>query len=166
MIKIRYLYIFLIAVLLSLFAVVKIGKATTSLSGSCGAMMSLKQLNEMYWHLISSKSIPVSSESISVDAMVLIDFDKNKIYINLTDATITLNQLAPIGNGLGTVTTYATRSVPSIDFSISTGPIPNSYLLIDSSNTIPNLVLMPVNSGNTFLIQAIDNKATGVCQKI
>jgi hypothetical protein len=163
MLKMRYLYILLISILLSLFAIVKIGKATTSLSGSCGAMMSLKQLNEVYWHLGSTGALAIdgSSETISMDAMILLDFDKNKIYINVTNGTLTKNPLP-----IGTVATYATLTVPSIDFTLASGPLPNSYLLTDTSNTIPNLLLLPVNSGNTFLIQAKNSKATGVCQKI
>jgi hypothetical protein len=160
--KYRLIYILIPSLFLSLFAVIKVGNANTTLSGKCGAMISLKPLNEVYWHMVSSS--PMSdggSESISVDAMVYIDFDSRKIFLSVTNGTITRN----IG-ALGTVTSYNTQTLPSVDISISSGSLPNSYLISDPSKTIPDLILLPVNSGNTFLIQAQNSKATGVCQKV
>ena len=160
--KKQYFFILLIAVLLSLFASIKIGRASSSLSGSCGAMMSLKQLNEVYWHMLSNGSAfgDGSSESTSVDAMIVLDFDKNTIYMSVTNGTLTRSPTQ------GTIASYATRTIPSINFSLASGPLPNSFLITDSSGTIPDLLLLPVNSGNTFLIQAKNSKASGVCQKI
>lgn len=159
----RKFSLFLVSIVfLTFFAVTKVVKAGSPISGSCGAMMSLRQLNEVYWHLLSLyPGFNGETESTNVDAMVLIDFDNKKIYINLTNGTLTKNAFPQ-----GTTATYTSRTLRSIDFSITSGPLPQTYLLVDSSNSIPDLVILPVNSGNTFLIQAQNNKASGVCQKI
>lgn len=147
-----------IALMISLIFVVKTSKASTSLSGSCGAMMSLDSVaNLMLTYQYGSQT----NANTSVDAMIIIDFDKKKIFINRTRANF--ESINP--NFFGTIT-YSTNTMTPIDLSISDGPLPNSFLLSAPVNTIPNLILLPVNSGNTFLIQAKDNKATSICQKI
>lgn len=147
-----------IALMISMIFIVKTSKASTSLSGSCGAMMSLDSVaNLMLTYQYGSQT----NESTSVDAMIIIDFDNKKIFINRTKANF--ESINP--NFFGTIT-YSTNTMTPIDLSISDGPLPNSFLLSAPINTIPNLILLPVNSGNTFLIQAKDSKATGICQKV
>ena len=156
--RIHFIYIFVISVLLSLFAAVRFGNAATSLSGSCGAMMSLDSINNV---TLTYQFGSQTSANTSVDAMIIIDFDKNKIFINRTNANFATVNPSFYGN-----ITYTSDTLPSINLSISDGPLPNSYLLTAPPNTIPSLILLPVNSGNKFLIQAKDSKATGICQKI
>jgi hypothetical protein len=62
---------------------------------------------------------------------------------------------------------YVTNVVGPLDFTMADGPLPNSYLVTPPANTIPQFTLLPINSGNTFVIQVYNDKsATGVCQKI
>ena len=152
--------------LLALFASLKL-KATTSLpTGSCAALMSLKSPNDISYGIeyTYSGGSWSSSNSGSIDAMILINFTESKIYINKTNVQLGYTFDAMVKSAYSLA--FTTETMAPVALSIGDGPLPGSYLITAPANTIPDLILMPVNSGNTFLIQAKNSKATGVCQKV
>jgi hypothetical protein len=154
-------------VCLALFGSVKLRATTSALTGSCAAMMSLKPLHQVEygtWEIEIVNGVSSSSTG-AVDAMLLINFDQSKVYLNVTKATVTTS-MDQTAWWYRTRVSYATETLSPIALNMSEGPLPGSYVLSPPNNEIPDLILMPVNSGNTFLIQAKDSKATGLCQKI
>jgi hypothetical protein len=152
---------------IAMFASVKLRATTSSLTGSCAAMMTLKPLNEIYMGLYVDATVGDMHDSKSgfVDAMVVINFTESKIYVNGTKATVSADY-NPSNSRYETTFSYATETVAPISLTITDGPLPGSFVLAAPPNTIPDLILMPVNSSNTFLIQAKNGKATGLCQKV
>ena len=91
------------------------------------------------------------------------DFDSNKIWFNLTKATGDSNYTPTAPSNVN----YASQAYDSVPFTIADGPVPGSYMLSFYSENISRpFFLLPVNSGNTILMQGKDFKMTGVCQKI
>ena len=128
--------------------------ATSSLSGACGMVSNLQHTFTIFGLSMSPRT---------VDAMAVIDFDSKKIWMNLTRATVDANYSTTSPSNV----TYTSQSLDPIDFTIVTGPVPGSYnLTFASENISPPIILLPVNSGNTILVQGKNFKMTGVCQKI
>ena len=128
-------------------------KAATSLSGTCGFVINLQNT-----FTVIGPSVP-----FTVDAMAVIDFNSNKIWMNITRATTDANYSGTSGSQAN----YTSESFDPIDFTLVTGPVPGSYnLTFASENISPPFILLPVNSGNTILVQGKNFKMTGVCQKI
>jgi len=51
-------------------------------------------------------------------------------------------------------------------FEIKEGYFEGSALLVPSDLNKPTIQILPVNNGNSYLLQVIDTDAVGVCQKI
>lgn len=126
---------------ISLLASFKIRATTSSLTGSCAAMMSLKPLNQVeygVWETQISQGI-TSTNTDAVDAMVLINFSESKIYINLTKATVATSMDLNAW-WYRTRVNYATETLAPIALLVQDGPLPNSYLLSAQNNEILNLI--------------------------
>ena len=143
---------------LAMLASMKLRATTSALTGSCAAMMTLTPINQIYMGLYTDSTTPHATKSGYVDAMVLINFTESKIYINGTKATVNADYNVNTFS-YSTTFSYATDTINAISLTVADGPLPGSFVLLAPPNTIPDLILMPVNSGNTFLIQAKDGKA-------
>ncbi len=106
----------------------------------------------------------VAEDGKTVDAMLYINFDTRKLSASVTRVNV------PAGfDGLSpsSQVSYTTRP-PRVDvgFSISTGPIPKSFKIVTDGGVLTDLLILPVNGGNTVLIQAVDDNIVGMCQKL
>jgi hypothetical protein len=116
--------------------------ATPTLSGSCGIAM-----------YFARKGVP-QFDTNALNGMGVINFDTKKVSgtINVFDST------KPQKARLETI---------SWDFDVSAGMVEGSALITDRANSgKPTVQVLPVNGGNTFLIQFVDDDTVGVCQKI
>ena len=125
----------------------------SQISGECGGVFSL--VRKHY----------VPDDGKTVDVMLYINFDTKKISVSSTRANI------PNGyNGLDKTkqVTYTTNNATTDGgFTLVNGPIPKSFKILPNSDTnIPQIIIMPVSAGNTMLLQAVDENAVGVCQKL
>jgi len=88
--------------------------------------------------------------------MAVINFDNSTINYNVTQ----MNWLSTATGQFGEVT-------GTTSFTTATGPITGSYTISFpvGSRTL-TLNLLPVNSGNTILVQGGNDKIDGVCQAL
>ncbi|MHB8348449.1 MAG: hypothetical protein ACYDHM_15065 [Acidiferrobacterales bacterium] len=142
--------------------------ASAALTGSCGMVVSLPHnyvLGSMSGTMNTSNGAysgnfqlasPGSTKGVNV--LAVLDFNTSTISFNVTQVTI------------GNPNTYGT-SEASTPFTTAAGPLPNSYTITFTppSSTAINLNLLPVNSGNTILVQGTASGASalvGVCQAL
>ncbi len=96
-----------------------------------------------------------------MDVLAVINFTTNTITFNVTEATIT-NTNPPISY-------TAAEATDSFTTPPVTGPIPGSYTISFTPTGSSNPVvfnILPVNGGNTFLIQGVGDPFHGVCQAL
>lgn len=126
--------------------------STTALTGQCGMLFTRS--------FFGFETAQNGQSGQVHNSLVYIDFDAGTG--QLANATISnfglINATAAIGN-----------SIQSGTFTQSAGPVTGSYTLTMNNGVTINV--LPVNSGNTFLIQLPGNgtsmsPATGVCQRI
>ncbi len=159
--------------LLGIFAVVGvfagyIPVASAALSGSCGMVVSIP-----HNHVLGTMSGNVNmgtgafnsnfqmegpGSTQGVNLLAVINFTTSTINFNVTQVTI------------GTPNSYATQSGSAI-FTTAAGPLTGSYMITFTppGSTTLNLILLPVNSGNTMLVQGTSGNAgalVGVCQAL
>lgn len=143
--------------------------ASAALSGSCGMVVSLPHnyvLGSMSGTMNTSTGaysgnfqLANSGSTKGVNVLAVIDFSASTIDFNITEVTI------------GTPNSYGT-TVETDPFTTAAGPLPNSYTITftpSSSSVAINLNLLPVNSGNTILVQGTQHGASalvGVCQAL
>lgn len=126
--------------------------STAALTGKCGMLLSRNFFGFEAAQYNQSGQVP--------NTLAYFDFDNGTG--QMLNATIS-------NFGLNSATAAAAKSVQSGKFSQAAGPVTGSYTLtLDNGVT---LNVMPVNAGNSFLIQIPGNgtqmsPATGVCQKI
>ena len=140
----------------------KSSKAAASLiSGSCGMLF-----NVSHW------GIPIkygSKDNSSNNLLLLFNFDTGKITGYSTQVTF--------GTTLSDTPTYSTGFSDGDTFDIS--GLADGFIKLTPRdlNKLPEIIFLPVNGGNTFLVIAADNPGTvrtprpgsganGVCQKI
>jgi hypothetical protein len=128
--------------------------ATTGLTGKCGGVLSLK----------TAADGPLSNgQTSAVNSSFILDFDKNLASISKTDQTMISG-----ADDIWVQKMYIDKTftmVPDPDGFIG------SYEVIININNVdfganPKMRLIPVNSGNTMLIQGKNFGPNGVCQKI
>lgn len=142
--------------------------ASAALSGSCGMVVSLPHnyvLGAMSGTMNTSTGAysgnfqlasPGSTKGVNV--LAVLDFAASTITYNVVNVTI------------GSPNSYGAQT-GSVPFTTVAGPLPNSYTISftpTGSNAI-SLNLLPVNSGNTILVQGTSGTAsalTGVCQAL
>lgn len=138
----------------ALFANIKETKAQTSgLSGQCGML-----INRSFFGF---ETVQANQSGQIPNSLVYIDFDGKK-------GQLSNSVISNFGEANATATQGPVQSGP---FTISTGPVTGSYTLTFTSFNGVNVNVMPVNSGNTYLVQLPGNgtemsPATGVCQKL
>ena len=121
------------------------GIMTGSANGSTGVVTGTVQL------------VPTGSTK-GVNLLAVINFTSSTISFNLTQVTV------------GTPNSYATQA-GSAQFVTAAGPLPGSYTITFTPTGSPqvSLNLLPVNSGNTILVQGTTGSGsalTGVCQAL
>jgi hypothetical protein len=125
----------------------------SQISGECGGVFSM--VRKHY----------VADNGKTVDVMMYINFDTQKISMSSTRLNL------PMGyDGIDSSKqiTYSTNApMLNAGFTMVDGPIPKSFKIIPNAGVnLPQILIMPVSSGNTVLIQAADDNIVGVCQKI
>jgi hypothetical protein len=125
--------------------------STSSLSGKCGMLINRSFFGFEAAQYNQSGQVP--------NTLAYFDFDNGTS--QMANATIS-------NFGLNSATAAPGNSVINAKFTQAAGPVTGSFTL-----TLGNITLnvLPVNAGNTFLIQIPGNgtqmsPATGVCQKI
>lgn len=121
--------------------------ATSDPTGSCGALMDISHKN-------IQTQLGMSNGS---SALMLLNFD-----------TLTITARATVtsyGNAYS-VPTYVTNTIGPVAFTMTAGPITNTYVMTPApSSGLPTFAAISVNGGQTFLLQAQNDRGTGVCQK-
>ena len=96
-----------------------------------------------------------------MDVLAVLNFTSNTITFNVTEAAITASGVTYSATAM---TASFTAPTPG------SGPVPGSYTISFSpssaSSTVVTLNILPVNGGNTFLIQGVGDPFHGVCQAL
>ena len=128
---------------------------TTALTGQCGMLFSSSFAG------MDAKLANGGSVTVGTNFLVLMDF---------TAGTLDM-QKVNIQNYGNTATATAAAQHATLTFTQAAGPVAGSYQLTlnDGSSSIVNI--LPVNSGNTFLVQYVGSgggsvPGNGVCQKV
>lgn len=126
--------------------------APTTLSGVCGGVFNLRT---------AADGAIANNDEFSINAGTYINFSTNKISFVLTDQAVDNS-----GNSSWSQTSFTDRS-----FTLIADPeLTDAYQMTIPSggglNTTIVARLIPVNSGNTVLIQGKSLGATGMCQKV
>lgn len=122
--------------------------ATSTLTGSCGALLDINHRN-----IQTSAGMSQGSS-----ALMLINFDALTITAR---ATVTSYQNSP------QYPTYQTNTIGPVAFTLTTGAIANSYVITPATGSgLPTFAAISVNSGQTFLLQVQNDRGSGVCQKV
>jgi hypothetical protein len=130
-------------------------------SGTCGFLMSR---NFGGW-----ETSLAGANAINANQVGMINFDTGNI-------STFANQINNFG---GPSAANATQSNPaaaeitttqSNNFTVSAGPFSGSYYLTFTGQSSPNIVVVPVNGGNTYFLittnQTDKNPSSAVCQKV
>ena len=127
--------------------------SASQLTGECGGVFSM--VRKHY----------VADDGRGVDVMLYINFDTRLLSLSGTFVNVPVGYDGVNVNHQVSYTTGAPRL--NGGFTIGSGPIPKSFRIIPNQGIdLPELIIMPVNSGNTILIQAKDENVVGMCQKI
>ena len=95
-----------------------------------------------------------------MDVLAVINFSTNTITFNVTEATISAS-----GVTYSPAAATASFNPPAA----GSGPVPGSYTISFTPPGSPNAVtlnILPVNGGNTFLVQGVGDPFHGVCQAL
>lgn len=125
--------------------------APISLSGTCGGVFNLRT---------AADGELQNGDQVSINAGTYINFTNNKISFSLTDQTAGQNSV-----------TFAQKAFTNKSFTLIADPeLADAYEMTipadDRLNAPITVRLIPVNSGNTILIQGKTLGATGMCQKV
>ena len=117
-------------------------------TGSCGALMDISYKNVT----------PTAGSGYGSNVLMLVNFDTLTIDARANVAT------HPAGDWKQT---FVSNAIPTATFTLTAGPFANTYIISPAVGSgIPTFGVVSVNSGNTFLMQAVGDRGTGVCQKI
>lgn len=125
--------------------------APITLSGTCGGVFSLRTVAD---------GPAVNGDYVGVNAGAYINFTNKTISFALTDQTVAQNG-----------STFSQGVITNKSFTLIADPdLADSYqMTIPQGADLDNDIvvrLIPVNSGNTILIQGKSLGATGMCQKV
>lgn len=144
--------------------------STTPFSGSCGGVFNVNSIHDVLWEYVSNS---LDSEGVSI--MMSMNFDTRKVDIVAQNIEVNLDAGRGFGATLpprsGQEKTRVLETTSGISFNIEPfAGVSGAYLttLISPVSGESNLtfIIMPVNGGNTFLIQGKSFSAAGVCQKV
>ncbi len=152
LVKIGLIPIVCFVVLTGFLSSKNINAATGDPTGSCGALMDINHKNIN----------PAVGMAHGSSALMLINFDILKI---TAKATVTSY---PTGFPVNPeYPSYETETIGPISFSMIRSDVPNVFTITpDASSGIPEFSAISVNSGQTFLLQARNDRGSGVCQKL
>ncbi|BAP88433.1 uncharacterized protein E1O_13020 [Burkholderiales bacterium GJ-E10] len=143
--------------------------AMAGLTGSCGMVLAVPH-NYAFGYIASNSSgypnyvyLANPGDTRGVNLLAVIDFTNNTLSYSLTQVTI--------GDAsTKTPNSYSSQNQSGVSFTTAAGPISGSYTITFTPNGYPSamsLNILPVNSGNTYLVQGTSGKTgalTGVCQ--
>ncbi len=145
-------------------------RASAALTGSCGMIVSVPHnyaLGTMSGNINTSTGayngnfqLVSAGSTKGVNVLAVLDFSTNTISFNVTQVTI------------GTPNSYATQTQTGVAFTSVAGPLPGSYTISFTPSGSPNAIslnLLPVNGGNTVLVQGTSGGSgalAGVCQAL
>ena len=147
--------------------------AWAGLSGSCGMLTAFPHPFINSYLAYNGTATTASSTSYNMsgtittaatgtkdmDVLAVLNFNSNTITFNVTEAAITASGV-----------TYSATPVTASFAAPGPGPVPGSYTISFSpsaaSSTVVTLNILPVNGGNTFLIQGVGDPFHGVCQAL
>ena len=142
--------------------------AWAGLSGSCGMLMTVPHpfmnANVTVSGSVSSGGTMNGTASINsttnqgVNVMAVIDFTNDSISYNVNQASYSPSSGSSYTSQAGGTT-----------FSAAAGPIPGSYTISftpTGMSTAVSFNILPVNGGNTFLVQGVGDATQGVCQAL
>lgn len=125
-----------------------ISAATGDPTGTCGALMDVNHRN-------IQTSLGMSQTS---SALMLLNFDTLTISARVTRTNFQNSPTYPI---------YETETIGPISFTMAAASVPNTYVITpDRSTGIPIFSAISVNNGQTLLLQAQNDRGSGVCQKL
>jgi hypothetical protein len=116
---------------------------STTLTGKCAGVAAV------------NRKFQIVGNQKATDTIYLIDFDAKTMYSqgNITDTLSNPNRV-----------TYVTQPMITESFTISSGDIPGSYVVTTTNGD--KTIAIPVNGGNSFVFQFINDNIIGMCQKI
>jgi hypothetical protein len=125
--------------------------APITLSGTCGGVFGLRT---------AADGAIGANDYVGINAGAYINFTNQTISFAITDQTLS-----------GGVTTFSQGNIVNKSFTLSADPeLADAYqMTIPAGADLDNPIvvrLIPVNSGNTILIQGKSLGATGMCQKV
>lgn len=129
---------------------------TTSLTGQCGALMDItpKNLGQV-----------AANASYGSSALLYVDFTNLTITARATVTHFPAGFSSPVA--VADFPTYTSNTIASSSITLTTGPVPNSFVITPANGTgIPTFAVIAVNGGNTLLLQAENARGSGVCQMI
>jgi hypothetical protein len=129
-------------------------------TGTCGLVASIPH-PEFDWYAYGVSGGPTITKNM--DLLAEINFTAKTIYYSVTQFTWTTGAPGSFSKATVAGNTTFTIAGPGVN---TTNTTPNSYQIsftTGSSGTV-TLNVLPVNSGNTFLIQGIGDRISGVCQ--
>ncbi len=121
--------------------------AASAPSGACGGTFSFAR-----------KGKPRNSDGDGVNALAYFNFDTKSMEIQITYT----------GDNFSANRTYITSTSADVirtTFTLVAGEVTGSWQIVPVAN-IPRVNLLPVNGGNTFLMQAVNDDIVGMCQRI
>lgn len=116
-----------------------------------------------------------ANKTKNMDILAEINFTTNTINFSLTQFVFTTAGTPPVKQNVGGSATFTMKG-PGLTNVTATGytvagqdtPLPDAYQITFDPFGLGNptiLNVLPVNSGNTYLIQGIADRISGVCQK-
>ena len=143
--------------------------AWAGLSGSCGMLMTVPHpfmnANVTVTGTVSSGGTMNGTATINsttnegVNVMAVIDFTNDSISYNVNQASFSPSSGSSYTSQAGTTTFSAPAA----------GPVPGSYIITftpTGTSTAVSFNILPVNGGNTFLVQGVGDATQGVCQAL
>jgi hypothetical protein len=120
--------------------------AQSNATGMTGKCAGVAAVNRKFQTVANQKA---------TDTIYLIDFDTKTMYsqVNLTDTVSNPNRV-----------TYVTQPMMTETFTISNGEIPGSYVMLTPNGD--KTISIPVNNGNSFVFQFVNDNIIGMCQKV
>jgi hypothetical protein len=138
------------------------GASAAAPTGTCGLVASMPH-PEFDWYAYAGSGGPTVTKNM--DLLAEINFTAKTIYFSITQFTWATG--SPGSFTKATVAGNATFTIagPGVNTTTTT---PNSYQItftptVGSTNPV-TLNVLPVNSGNTYLIQGVGDRLSGVCQ--
>jgi hypothetical protein len=127
-------------------------QSSTALTGKCGMLY-----NRSLFGLDTALD---NYQNVSINSLILVDLDANTVQV--TDSSV---------SNYGRNNVAINQTTISLPFTKATGPITGSTTITVAVPGAGEMKfnILPVNSGNTFLVQVVSNQTapgSGICQKV